>query len=218
MSNFPAQALPQPSLSIADLQRILDQLGAGRADGRGPLSRFDALYQRIRTREHHLYNTREANPLFGPPWEDAQPWQSDIARRTWARLRSRLTEHPFRIHVEPPGDAPEQRRAANDLRARAGARPRARPGARRLQPPERPRLRAGLPLLRRAALAARRRPAAALPASWRRGIDRQRARARPSRQGAGRLSLGDRGRAARSVCLHRRPRRPERPRPRGRRA
>ena len=115
MSNFPSQPLPQPSLSIADLQRILDQLGAGRAGGRGPLSRFDALYQRIRTREQHLYNTREANPLFGPPWEDAQPWQSDIARRTWARLRSRLTEHPFRIHVEPPGDAPAQRRAANDL-------------------------------------------------------------------------------------------------------
>ena len=115
MPNSSPTSPHQPALTLDELQRILDQLGAGRAAGRGPLSRFDALYQRIRTREAHLYNTAEANPRFGPPWQDAQPWQSDLARRTWAQLRSRLTEHPFRVHVEPPGDAPAERRAANDL-------------------------------------------------------------------------------------------------------
>ena len=104
-----------PHLTLDDLQRILDQLGAGRAGGRGPLSRFDALYQRIRTREAHLYNSAEADPRFGAPWEDAKPWQSDLARRSWSQLRNRLTEHPFRVHVEPPGDAPREVRAANDL-------------------------------------------------------------------------------------------------------
>ena len=104
-----------PHLTLDDLQRILDQLGAGRAADRGPLSRFDALYQRIRTREAHLYNAAEADPHFAAPWQDAKPWQSDLARRTWSQLRNRLTEHPFRVHVEPPGDAPRQVRAANDL-------------------------------------------------------------------------------------------------------
>ena len=104
-----------PHLTLDDLQRILDQLGAGRAADHGPLSRFDALYQRIRTREAHLYNAAEADPRFGPPWQDAKPWQSDLARRTWSQLRNRLTEHSFRVHVEPPGDAPRQIRAANDL-------------------------------------------------------------------------------------------------------
>ena len=104
-----------PHLTLDDLQRILDQLGAGRAADHGPLSRFDALYQRIRTREAHLYNSAEADPRFDPPWQDAKPWQSDLARRTWSQLRNRLTEHPFRVHVEPPGDAPRQIRAANDL-------------------------------------------------------------------------------------------------------
>jgi len=104
-----------PHLTLDDLQRILDQLGAGRAADHGPLSHFDALYQRIRTREAHLYNSAEADPRFGAPWQDAKPWQSDLARRTWSQLRNRLTEHPFRVHVEPPGDAPRQIRAANDL-------------------------------------------------------------------------------------------------------
>ena len=104
-----------PNLTLHDLQRILDQLGAGRSADRGPLSRFDALYQRIRTREAHLYNTADADPRFAAPWQKASPWQSDIARRTWAQLRSRLTEHPFRIHIEPPSDDPDQQRAANDL-------------------------------------------------------------------------------------------------------
>ena len=104
-----------PHLTLDDLQHILDQLGAGRAADRGPLSRFDALYQRIRTREAHLYNAAEADPRFAAPWQDAKPWQSDLARRTWSQLRNRLTEHPFRVHVEPPGDAPRQVRAANDL-------------------------------------------------------------------------------------------------------
>ena len=101
-------------LSLDDLQRILSQLGAGRADA-GPLARFNALYQSIRHREAHLFNTLDADPTFHPPWENAEPWQSDIARRTWSEMRSRLTEHPFRVHVEPPGDSPRHIRAANDL-------------------------------------------------------------------------------------------------------
>lgn len=104
-----------PNLTLDDLQRILDQLGAGRAADRGPLARFDALYQRIRTREAHLFNAPDADPRFNSPWQEAEPWQSDIARRTWSQLRSRLTEHPFRVHVEPPDDDPRQIRAANDL-------------------------------------------------------------------------------------------------------
>ena len=117
-----------PHLTLDDLQRILDQLGAGRGPARGPLSRFDALHQRIRTREAHLYNAPEADPRFGAPWEDAQPWQSDIARRSWSQLRDRLTEHPFRIHIQAPEEAPEEatedatgESAGGDLRARRAA-------------------------------------------------------------------------------------------------
>lgn len=103
------------SLSEADLNRILEQLGGGRSSSPGALSRFSALHERIRHREAHLYNTPEADPEFSESHLQATPWQTDLLRRTWSQLRQRLTEHPLRVHVEPPDDSPAARQAADNM-------------------------------------------------------------------------------------------------------
>jgi len=103
------------SLSEAHLNHILGQLGGGRAATHGALTRFSALHERIRNREMHLYNSRRVDPRFTAPYLKAEPWQTDLLRRTWAQLRQRLTEHPLRVHVEPPDDSPAARQAADNL-------------------------------------------------------------------------------------------------------
>lgn len=111
----PNEVVLATTLSEADLNHILGQLGGGRSASRGALSRFAALHERIRHRESHLYNAREADPKFSAPHLQAQPWQTDLLRRTWSQLRQRLTEHPLRVHVEPPDDSPTARQAADNL-------------------------------------------------------------------------------------------------------
>lgn len=102
------------SLSEVELNRLLDQL-AGSDAARSGSGRFRALHERIRHREAHLYNDREANPTFNAAHLQADPWQTDLPRRTWAQLRQRLTEHPLRVHVEPPDQSPLAREAASQL-------------------------------------------------------------------------------------------------------
>lgn len=114
----PLPAISAMTLSEADLNRILEQLGGGRSspDGRrNAFGRFGALHKEIRRRETHLYNAREANPTFPASHLQAKPWQTDLLRRTWSQLRQRLTEHPLRVHVEPPDDSPSARQAADNL-------------------------------------------------------------------------------------------------------
>ena len=103
----------EPEMDEEQLIGLLERL----ADGRGGdgFARFSALHARVREREQHLFNAAGADPKFPPPFEQAKPWQSDIARRTWSELRIRLREHPLRVHVEPPNDRAASRRAANDL-------------------------------------------------------------------------------------------------------
>ncbi len=103
------------TLSEADLNHVLGQLGGGRSAPHGALSRFSALHERIRNREMHLYNSRQVDPRFTAPYLKAEPWQTDLLRRTWSQLRQRLTEHPLRVHVEPPDDSPAARQAADNL-------------------------------------------------------------------------------------------------------
>ncbi len=110
-----APAILARTLSEADLNHMLDQLGGGRSASRGGLSRFSALHERIRHRETHLYNAREADPHFSAPHLEAAPWQTDLLRRTWSQLRQRLTEHPLRVHVEPPDNSPAARQTADNL-------------------------------------------------------------------------------------------------------
>ncbi len=104
------------TLSEDDLNRILEQLGGGRGRaGGGALTRFGVLHDRILHREQHLYNSEAVNPRFDKTHSKAEPWQTDLLRRTWAQLRQRLTEHPLRVHVEPPDQSDAARRAADDL-------------------------------------------------------------------------------------------------------
>ncbi len=110
----PGQILAR-TLGEADLNHVLGQLGGGRSQTHGVLSRFSALHNRVRDREAHLYNAAEANPRFQSVHQSAQPWQTDLPRRTWSQLRQRLTEHPLRVHVEPPDDSPAARLAADNL-------------------------------------------------------------------------------------------------------
>ena len=105
---MPTLTSDRTSLSEADLNRLLQQL---HADG----GRFAALHSRVRHREAHLYNLPAANPRFAAPHLEAEPWQTDLPRRLWAQLRQRLTEHPLRVHVEPPDDSPAARQAADHL-------------------------------------------------------------------------------------------------------
>ena len=108
-------AILASTLSEADLNHILGQLGGGRSASHGVLSRFSALHERIRHRESHLYNAGEVDPKFQAPHLQAQPRQTDLLRRTWSQLRQRVTEHPLRVHVEPPDDSPSARQAADNL-------------------------------------------------------------------------------------------------------
>ncbi|MCY3922651.1 MAG: hypothetical protein OXG27_09660 [Chloroflexi bacterium] len=108
-------AILATTLSEADLNHILGQLGGGRSALHGVLSRFSALHERIRHRESHLYNAGEVDPKFQAPHLQAQPRQTDLLRRTWSQLRQRVTEHPLRVHVEPPDDSPSARQAADNL-------------------------------------------------------------------------------------------------------
>ena len=103
------------ALSEAELNQMLGQLGGGGTARRGLLSRFAALYERIREHELHLYNAVDVNPKFKTHHLQAQPWQTDLLRRTWSQLRQRLTEHPLRVHVEPPDNSPSARQAADHL-------------------------------------------------------------------------------------------------------
>ena len=103
-----------PSLSVEELRALLGQLDDSSRVG-GPLARFSGLHSLISRREAHLFNSSEVNPRFTAPHLDAEPWQTDLPRRTWSALRQRLTEHPFRVHVEPPDESPAARRAADDL-------------------------------------------------------------------------------------------------------
>ena len=109
-----AGAIQATTLSEADLAHLLEQLGGGRSSP-GLGGRFGTLYERIREREGHLFNSSQVDPKFSQRHGEAQPWQTDLPRRTWAQLRQRLTEHPLRVHVEPPDDSPASRRAADDL-------------------------------------------------------------------------------------------------------
>ncbi len=102
------------TLSEGDLNRVLAQLGGGRS-ARGERARFSALHERIRHREAHLYNTPEVDPRFSASHLGAEPWQTDLLRRTCSQLRQRLTEHQLRVHVEPPDDSPPARQAADNL-------------------------------------------------------------------------------------------------------
>jgi len=114
----PSRPIAATTLSEADLNLILEQLAGGRSSGqrtRGALSRFSSLHQKIRYREDHLYNSNEVDPRIASPHRGAQPWQTDLLRRTWSQLRQRLTEHPLRVHVEPPDDSPSARQAADNL-------------------------------------------------------------------------------------------------------
>ena len=110
---------PEPiladSLSPDELNHLLEQLVGTGSDSRGGLSRFGTLHERVRHRESHLYNERAADPQFSTPHLEAEPWQTDLPRRTWAQLRQRLTEHPLRVHVEPPDSSPLARQAADHL-------------------------------------------------------------------------------------------------------
>ena len=112
-----ARAVLATTLSEADLNHVLGhlgQLGGGRTQ-RGTLGRFSTLHRRIREREAHLYNEAEADPQFSASHLEVAPWQTDLLRRTWSQLRQRLTEHPLRVHVEPPDDSPAARQAADNL-------------------------------------------------------------------------------------------------------
>lgn len=113
-----APAISATTLSEADLNHLLGHPAGGhssRGRPRSVLSRFSALHEQVRFRETHLHNSIDANPQFTEPHVGTKPWQTDLPRRTWSQLRQRLTEHPFRVHVEPPDDSPSSRTAADNL-------------------------------------------------------------------------------------------------------
>ncbi len=77
--------------------------------------RYAQLHQRIRERDDHFYNRKAADPQLPPPHEDTEPYQTDILRSTWVKLKARLTENPWRVRVEPPQETQTQRNLSNDF-------------------------------------------------------------------------------------------------------
>lgn len=106
------------TFSEDDLRRIIEDLHTGRAatdGGAATKGRFKELHEEVRVRDQHFYAAKEAAPKFLPPFENAQTFQSDAIRRTYAKGRSRIVEHPPKFHVEPAKDQQKWRDAANAL-------------------------------------------------------------------------------------------------------
>lgn len=109
------------TLDEAELRRIINSLSApnprDRNGNEGPSGggRFRRLHRLVRQRDEHFFALPAADQKLPHPYEDVEPFQSDILRQSWVDLKSRLVENPFRIRVEPPTEKTRDKNAANKL-------------------------------------------------------------------------------------------------------
>jgi hypothetical protein len=101
--------------SESELRRFIETLATPwvSEDERG--GRFGYLHQLIRQREQHFFNRPEADQKLRPPFEDMDVFQSDVLRRVWVRMKSRLTESPPTVKIIPPRKTEKATRDANQL-------------------------------------------------------------------------------------------------------
>lgn len=104
-----ATTLDEKTLSnwISDLARPRSEHVQG--------GRFGKLHELIRMREQHFHAAVEADPKLQYPHDQVAGFQSDLPRRTWVDLKSRVIENPFRFRVTPPRDTPNLRAKADDF-------------------------------------------------------------------------------------------------------
>ena len=99
--------------------RIIRQLHGSVGGPPDPTSRFGPLHGKIMGannvsgRRDHYFNLPAADYIPPKPYDKAQPYQSDIIRRTHRKLRARIAENHFVVRVKPPQDTSEMRRLAD---------------------------------------------------------------------------------------------------------
>lgn len=102
------------TLDLAACQEILTLLIDGRAGtGTAEKGRFSALAAAIATRDQHFYNADAANPILSAPFEKRQTFQSDVLRRIYSKVMTRMEEHPVALHIDTSTDNQEAKSVAN---------------------------------------------------------------------------------------------------------
>lgn len=79
--------------------------------------RFGPLWAKGRMREAHFFNSEAADQKLPPPFDQAEPYQSDRIRQAWADLKARYTENPYVIRIEDEDLSPSERAYANEVEA-----------------------------------------------------------------------------------------------------
>lgn len=108
-SPIQATTLDEQTLAhwIADLARPRSENTNG--------GRFGKLHDLVRMREQHFHAAVEADPKLQYPHDQVAGFQSDLPRRTWVDLKSRIIENPFRFRVTPPRNTPKLKKKADDF-------------------------------------------------------------------------------------------------------
>ena len=102
------------TLNEKQLRTFIRVLAGPRTD-QSKTGRFGKLHELIRVREDHFFNREAADQKLQAPHDDVTPYQTDLPRRTWVKLKARLVENPYRIRVEPDEDSETQRKIANQI-------------------------------------------------------------------------------------------------------
>ena len=95
-----ASRISVSTFSEKQLANMIKMLAGPRGEqGQG---RFQELHRRIRRREQHFFNTKEADQKLPSPYDDIEPYQIDALRDSWVDLKSRLIENAWRVRIVPP--------------------------------------------------------------------------------------------------------------------
>lgn len=107
-------------LSLEECQSIIRSLVGQTATDSNQLStsgRFGPLHAKGRMREAHFFNAPEADQKLPPPFDEAEPYQSDVVRQSWVALKARYTENEPVIRIDDEDLTPSERTYANEVEA-----------------------------------------------------------------------------------------------------
>ena len=101
------------TLNEEELREFISVLAVPRGDtGEG---RFSKLHALIKQRDDHFYTSDEVAQKLPAPYEDVEPYQTDIIRRSWVQAKGRMTENPWRVRVVPQSETTAAKNDANAL-------------------------------------------------------------------------------------------------------
>ena len=114
MARKTKSSIQATTLDVATLSGWITELARPR-DEKTNGGRFGKLHDLIHQREQHFHASEEADPKLQYPHDQVAGFQSDLPRRTWVDLKSRVAENPFRFRVTPPRDTPKLRTKGDEF-------------------------------------------------------------------------------------------------------